>query len=168
MRRKLFEVLIYRGDQKSLAHLVASSEEMAANVVAELQHDLFSLRRVDETLDEEQRLGLNTLLENAPIGFASWSSLGWVAHTAPVEELQFFRSKDASGADIYAVAPNMSVASAVFGTTILPTAKPHLFVVQEGFGELSTDMIDQIIRLLEFGPVGIAEFDEEKGRWFVW
>lgn len=174
MKFKLYEVIIHRGDQKMRGHIVAPSDEAAANAILEhdealdLRHEGFSMERVDETLGEEHQLGLDALLENAPVGFASWCSLGWVAHTAPVQQLRFFRSIDARGADIYAVAPNVSVASALFGTTVLPNSKPHLFVIREGYDNLPRESIDQITRLLELGPVGIAEFDAEEGRWFIW
>ena len=174
MRFKLYAVTILRADRKVGGHIVAPSEEAAANAMLAhdealgLRHDGFSLERVDETLGEDLRLGLDALLENAPVGFASWCTLGWVAHSAPVQKLRFFSSKDARGMDIHAVAPNVSVASAVFGNTVLPHSPPHVFVISEGYDHLPIPMIEHIHRLLELGPVGIAEFDEDERRWFVW
>ncbi len=175
MRFQLFAVEIYRSTGRVRGHIVAPFEEQAAQIVCDHadalgpKQDGFSLQRIDDTLSDDLRIGLDGLLENSPAGFASYCTLGWVAHTAPVQKLRFYRSKDPKGFDIYAVAPNFDVASAVFGSTLLPSkGKLHTFSITEGVETLSADELLNLPTLLELGPIGIAEFDDDTQRWLVW
>lgn len=111
---------------------------------------------------------MDTLLEGAPAGFASWCDLGWVAHAAAVNRLRLYRSEDHRGTEIYGVAPNAGVAAMLFATTQLPNAqKTHRFIVTDVTDTPPPDPMGDLQAALEVGPVGVAFFDEEIGRWVV-
>lgn len=174
MRFHLYACEIMRAGNVSSGHIVAANEQRAADTIIDhdlalgLTHESFSLERVDQSLPEAQRRGLDALLESAPTCFASWCDLGWVAHTAPVTRLRFFHTTDPRGGDVYAIAPNMELAAALFSNTMLPDAKPHVFAISEGVECLPEEMTSNVAELLELGPVGIAEWDADAGTWFVW
>lgn len=175
MRFKLYTVEIKRPGTTARGHIVAPTENRAAELVIDhdktlgLTHECFSLERVDKTLPEERKLGLDDLLNNAPVCFASYCDNGWIAHTGPVEMLRLYRTEDPKGNEMFAMAPNIDIAAAVFSNTLLPSLpRPHSFSIYEALATLPADRICNIHNLLELGPIGIAEFDEEVGRWMVW
>ena len=174
MRFKLYELEVKRPAGRVRGHVVAASEEHAAMVLKDhddalgLKTEWFSLKRIDHVLDGHQRDGLDTLLEGAPAGFASWCDLGWVAHAAAVNRLRLYRSEDHQGTEIYGIAPNAGVAAMLFATTLLPNAqKTHRFIVTDVTDTPPPDPMGDLQAMLEVGPVGVAFFDEEIGRWVV-
>ena len=175
MKLKLYECKIRREGYAVCGHIVAPSQDIAALTVIDhdetlgLTHEDFSLERVDETLDDELRRGLDALLRSAPVGFASYCDIGWVAHSAPVQQLKFYRMIDDKGGNVFALAPNPDIASAIIITTMrIPKGETKILQISEGTADLPNDMLANLPQLLELGPVGIAEFDEDDGRWFVW
>lgn len=175
MRFKLYKLEVKRSAGHVTGHIVAASDDHAAMVLLDheealgLKHEWFSLERVDHVLDEQQRNGLDTLLEGAPAGFASWCDIGWVAHAAAVNRLRLYRSEDHRGMEIFGVAPNAGVAAMLFANTQLPeTMKTYLFNITDVTDSPPADPMGDLNAALETGSVGIAEFDEENGRWFVW
>lgn len=175
MKFKLFEVTIRRADHTVRGHVVAPSQDVAALTVVNhdealgLTHEDFSLEWVDETLGEHHRLGLDDLLENAPVGFASYCDIGWVAHTAPVQQLKLYRTTEDKGGDVFAIAPNTDIAAAIFSNVLtLPSSKPKMLRISDGMADMPAEMVTNLPQLLELGPAGNAEFNPGEQRWFVW
>lgn len=171
----LYHCLITRPSGIVSGHLVASSNDHAALVIDRhdralgLTHQSIILRRVDDTLPDELRDGLDRLLEQGPAGFASHCDLGWVAHVAPVKRLRLFRSEDHRGMEILAVAPNEDVANALFANTLLPeTQRRHAFHTTDVTETYEDEQRPGLLALLDGYQIGIADFDEEGERWFVW
>ena len=174
MRFQLFEITIQRRDYRATAFVVASSRDAAWMTVINheeelgLEHEDLTIRRFDDKIDEELELDLDNLLETAPVGFASFCELGWVAHTAPVQQLKLFRTIDPKGSNVYAIAPNIDMAVSVFTTELrIPKGETRLLHISDGMADLPDEIVCNLPRLLEFGPVGIAVFDADEKRWFV-
>ena len=175
MKFKLYECIIKREGHTVRGHVVAPSQDVAALTVIEhdealgLTHQDFSLERVDEKLDDELRRGLDELLRSAPVGFASYCDIGWVAHIAPIQQLKFYRTIDNKGGNVFALAPNPDIAAAIFTTALrIPKGQVKLLYISDGMADLPDHMHANLQQLLELGPVGIAEFDTEKEQWLVW
>ena len=129
-----------------------------------LEHEDLTLTRVDEALTSDYRRGLDALLEGAPVGFASYCEIGWVAHTAPVQQLKLYRLTDHDGDELFAIAPNIDIAASMFTTALpVPIGQTRPLHIADGMSDLPDDMMRNLPQLLEFGPVGLAEFTE--GRW---
>lgn len=174
MRFKLYKLEVKRPAGLVGGHIVAASDEHAAMVLLDheealdLEHEWFSLERVDHILDENQRDGLDTLLDGAPAGFASWCDIGWVAHAAAVNRLRLYRSEDHRGTEIFGVAPNPGVAAMLFANTQLTEPmKAHRFIITDVTDNPPPDPMGDLRAALEIGPIGIAELHEESGRWVV-
>lgn len=175
MRFQLFHCQIVRSSGLASAHVVAASEEHAKNIIEDrdralcLTHLKVKLRRVDNTLPENRRDGLDVLLEHAPAGFASYCDLGWIAHVAPLPRLGLFRSEDHRGMEILAVAPSADVAAALFVNTQLPQNQHrHVFQIVDVTDSVGTERDARLAALIDTCQVGIADFDEENDCWFVW
>ena len=119
MRFELYHVEISRTDRTATGYIVASGEQRAAEIVIEREIMLnqencgFTLERVDDTLPQSMRVGLDALLENAPAGVASFSSqLGWVAHATIAPRLLLFRIEEHEGKDYFIIALPPSTAKA--------------------------------------------------------
>lgn len=173
MRLQLFEALIRRKDHTARAYIVASTEDGARNVVIEheemlgVKHQDMTIRRFDNVIDDELLSGLDDLLENAPVGFASFADR-WIAHTAPVQQLKLFRTIDDKGGNVYSIAPNVDVAATVFTRELgIRLGEVRLLRISDGMADLPHRMVCNLPRLLEFGPIGTAIFDTDEKRWFV-
>lgn len=174
MRFQLFEIIIQRREYRTTAYVVAPSQDAAWMTVIDheeelgLEHEDLTIRRFDDRIDDELELGLDTLLETAPVGFASFCGIGWVPHIAPVQQLKLFRTIDRKGDNVYAIAPNIDIAVSVFTTELrVPRGETRLLHISDGMADLPGDLLCNLPRLLEFGPIGIAVFDAEDKRWFV-
>lgn len=173
MKFHLYECVIQRAGYQVTAYIVAPTQDSAWLTVIEheealgLDHEDLTLKRIDDVIDDELLPGLNDLLENAPVGFASFADR-WIAHTAPVQQLKLYRTIDNKGGNIFAIAPNADVAASVFTTELrIRPAEVRLLYISDGMADLPDDMICNLPRLLEFGPIGVAFFDSEELRWFV-
>ena len=165
--------MIQRHDHRARAYVVAPSQDAAWFTVIEheqalgLEHHDLTIRRFDDVIDDELRAGLDDLLENAPVGFASFADR-WIAHTAPVQQLKLFRTINPKGNNVYAIAPNADVAAAVFTTELrIRVGETRLLHISEGMADLPGDVICNLPRLLEFGPIGVALFDSDEKCWTV-
>lgn len=170
MKFHLYECVIRRQDDEARGHIVAPSKDRAWMIAIEheealgLDHQDLTLTRVDETLDCDHRRGLDTLLESAPVGFASYCGIGWVAHTAPVHQLKLYRLADAEGDDLFAIAPNIDIAASVFTNALrVPPGATRTLRISNGMSKLSEAKTRNLARLLEFGPVGMVAWDDERG-----
>ena len=173
MRFQLFECIIQRGDHAARAFVVAPTRDAAWLAVIEheealgLEHDDLTLTRFDDRIDEELLPGLDDLLENAPVGFASFAGR-WIAHTAPVQQLKLYRTLDDKGGNVFSIAPNADVAASVFATELrIRPGEMRLLHISDGTAGLPDHMVRNLPRLLEFGPIGVALFDSKEKRWFV-
>jgi hypothetical protein len=171
MRFKLYEVEIERVSGWSQYHIVAESKERAADLAIDyefvLQHEhiQLALKRVDETLPPERCKGLDDMLEEAPIGLASYHhTIGWVVHAGYIQQLRFFRIEDLEETTTFVIAPNPDTASALyFSSNPLADGEHILFRIFDGFADLPQERIANLPALLEFGPVGIVTYHEEHG-----
>ena len=173
MKFHLYECIIQRADHQVTAYLVAPSRDAAWLAVIEheealdLDHEDVTLKRIDDVIDDELRTGLDDLLESAPVGFASFAGR-WIAHTAPVQQLTLYRTIDDKGGNIYAIAPNADVAASVFTTELrIRPGQARLLHISDGMADMPGQMICNLPRLLEFGPIGVALFDKAEKRWSV-
>jgi len=172
MKFHLYGCVIQRQDGEVRGHIVAPSRDRAWMVAIEhqealgLDHEELTITRVDETLSGDHRRGLDALLESAPVGFASYCEIGWVAHTAPVQRLKLFRLAEDEGDDLFAIAPNIDIAASVFTTALrVPLGETRTLRIRDGMKELRKDQVRSLRRLLECGPIGIVQFDKDVGGW---
>lgn len=86
----------------------------------------------------------------------------------PVHQLRLYRSEDQRGTEIFGIAPNPDVEEALFMNTLLPTTQTaHRFIIADVTDRLPDDRNGNLAKLLEAGPAGIAEFDEENEGWWA-
>lgn len=170
MKFHLYECIIKRQDGEVRGHIVAPSKDRAWMVAIEhdealgLDHEDLTLNRVDETLADDRRGGLDTLLESAPVGFASWCEIGWIAHTASAQKLQLYRLVEEGADDLFAIAPNIDIAASVFTTGLrVPIGETRMLHIADGMEDLPGDKVRNLPQLLEFGPIGVVGFDPATG-----
>lgn len=171
MRMELYQVEITRPNRVVKGYVVASGEHRASEIVVEHEIVLnqensgFTIKRVDEVLPDNQQLGLDALLENAPSGFASYcEGVGWLAHVAPVQQLRLFRIEEVDGDQHFILAPNGDIAAAVYCEAVpLEEGEGRLFGVHDGFFGLKNEHLRNLAALLEAGPIGMVEWDDEHG-----
>lgn len=171
MRMELFNVELTRPGQVITGFIVAPGEERAREVLDEheiaLNRETTSVRieRVDEILSEDRQLGLDALLENAPVGFASFcEGLGWLAHMTSVPKLRLFRIEEVGGPSHFVVAPDADMAAAIYCEVVpLAVDDARLFGIHDGLFGLRRDRRRNLSVLLEVGPVGLVDWDDERG-----
>jgi hypothetical protein len=176
MRFKLFRCQLRQAVRNTTVHVVAATDEHAAMVIdqhieaLELKGVLYRLERVDHTLTEEGGGDdLDDILENAPAGIVSYTSIGWVPHCAPMPRLRLFAAHDYRGVPIYAAAPNVGVALALMVNTQLPNSScVHAFKITDITDTLPEDERKNLDEVLAAGQAGIAECDDEHDGWWVW
>lgn len=173
MKFHLYECVIQRAGYHVTAYIVAPTQDAAWLTVIEheealgLEHDDLTLKRIDDVIDDELLPGLDDLLENAPVGFASFADR-WIAHTAPVQQLKLYRTIDDKSGNVFAIAPNADVAASVFTMELrIRPGEARLLRISDGMADLPDDMICNLLRLLEFGPIGVVVFDPDEQRWIV-
>tara|TARA_R110001606_G_scaffold244964_5_gene392942 strand:- start:2202 stop:2708 length:507 start_codon:yes stop_codon:yes gene_type:complete len=168
MRFKLYEVEIERVSGWSQYHIVAESEERAADlaidyeIVLKREHIQLALKRVDETLPHERCKGLDDMLEGGPVGLASYHhTIGWVVHAGYMQQLRFFRIVDLEESKTFVIVPNPDIASALyFSSNPLAKGERRVLRIFDGFADLLQERIANVRALLEFGPVGIVTYHE--------
>lgn len=171
MRFELYQVVITRADREVTGFIVAPDRQRASEIVIEREIMLnqenlgFMLDRVDETLPEDRQTGLQALLENAPAGIASYCEpLGWVAHATLAPRLYLYRIEEAEGDEHFIIAPNGNLAAAVYCEGVwLDEGSASLFRIHDGAIGLRNDALRGLPALLEFGPVGMVAWDDERG-----
>jgi len=173
MKFNLYECVIQRACYQVTAYIVAPTQDAAWFTVIEheealgIDHEELTLKRIDDVIDHELLPGLDDLLENAPVGFASFAGR-WIAHTAPVQHLKLYRTIDDKGGDVFAIAPNADVAASVFTMELrIRPGEARQLRISDGMADLPDNTLCNLPRLLEFGPIGVAVFDSEDKRWFV-
>lgn len=170
MKFHLYACVITRRDGEVRGHIVAPSKDRAWMVAIKheealgLEHEDMTLTRVDETLNDDRQRGLDALLESSPVGFASWCEIGWVAHTAPVQQLQLYRLVEDGADDLFAIAPNTDIAASVFTTALrVPIGETRMLQIADGMKDLPDDKVRNLPQLLEFGPIGVVTFNPDTG-----
>lgn len=177
MPSKLYRFRIKRpGEEIALAHVIASIEEDAHQHFLDREFTLgfanegFTVERIDQSLPSDVRDGLALVLNSAPTCMASYNPIaGWFAHVAPVHRLRLYRSLDYHGMEILAAAPNEDVAETIFNTAhSAATRTTHQWFLYEVSVEQAAERSPEIKRLLEGEQIGIADYDEDQEKWFVW
>lgn len=171
MRFNLYEAEIERSSGWSKAHVVAPTEQRAAELVFDhdaalgQEHIQFTLERVDEALSGDRRKGLDKMLESASVGIASYSKvIGWVGHVAAVQQLRLFRIEDGGGSKTFVIAPSKDIALALYlKADPLAEGEHRLFRIFDGLASIPAEHIDSLELLLEFGPVGIVTCHKDHG-----
>ena len=171
MRNELFKCEITRADRLVTCFIVAPERQRASEIVEQTEiealreHRGFVLERIDETLAPDERRGLDALLESGVVGLASYSkAIGWVTHSVPAPKLHFYRIKEVDGDEYCIIAPTGDVASAIYGEVgKLPKGGAKLFRILDGFFGLKRECITGLPALLEYGPVGVIEWNDEAG-----
>lgn len=171
MRFELFRVEIERVDRTLVGHIVASDRQRASEIVVEREIMLnqenqgFSLERVDHTLPDSQRDGLDALLSNAPAGLASYCpQLGWTAHATVLPKLNLYRIEEVDGGEYFIIAPNPDLAAAIYCECVwLDEESARLIRIHDGAAGLKNEALRGLPALLEFGPVGIITWEQERG-----
>lgn len=173
MKMKLFLVTIEMADDRHPVTIVAPDAERMMEFVRDHLNQVggtfveLSVLRIDNTLSGNARLGLDHLLETAPVGLASFAEgLGWIAHVAPVHRLKFYRIETPDGNQTYVVAPNTNLAAAIWATQLVrPMGEPMLYRITDGLTDLGDEQRAAMDRFLEFGTVGIPVWSD--GEWTV-
>lgn len=171
MTNELFKCEIARGDQKMTAFIVASDQDRASDILMQTEiecnreHQGFSLERVDEIMPVDQRRGLDTLLNCGAVGLASYNErIGWITHSVPAPRLHFYRVLDERGDECFIIAPTMDVATSVYcEVSHLEEGKASLFRILDGFFSLKPECMRGLPELLEYGSVGVVQWDEDNG-----
>lgn len=171
MKMKLFYLSLDCGSDRHIVQVVAPDAGMAVEFFRENLNDLGSemgepsILRIDQTLTGDERLGLDAMLETAPIGFASFAEgVGWIVHVAPVPRLNLYRIETANGEETHVIAPNREVAAAVwFEHRKMPDGEPVLYRIWESLDDLGEERRKGIFPLLEFGSVGVVQWRD--GNW---
>jgi hypothetical protein len=177
MPSQLYKFRIQRpGEEITLAHVIAPTEDDATQHFLDreftlgLAHKWFTSERVDRLLPRDERHGLAPLLKSAPTCMASYNPIaGWFAHVAPVYRLRLYRSIDYRGMEILAAAPNEDVAKELFNTTQFAAVRAqHIWFIEDATDKAADQRPAGLKRMLEGEVIGIAEFDEDEGGWWVW
>ncbi len=171
MRFELYRVSLTRADRQVTGFLLASDPQRASEIVVANEIGLnqenrgFTLERVDGTLPEDQRLGLDALLDHAPAGFASFCpGIGWIPHALPAPKLRLYRIEEADGDELFVISPTGDVAAAVYCQCVeLKEGEARLFRIHDGAIGLKNEGLRGLPALLEFGPIGVVEWDEGLG-----
>lgn len=169
MKMKLFHVSITMATDRHTVQIVAPDEKMAAEFLRNHLRKVgdnfidYTMLRIDETLSGEARLGLEPLLEDAPVSFTSYADgLGWVAHVAPIRRLQLFSIETPTGHAAHVIAPNEHIAAAAWWEKRnAPDDEPVLYRIVNGMAGLDDLQRESIRPLLEFGSVGVARWTAE-------
>lgn len=171
MRFQLFKCQITRADRLVTCFIVGPEEQRASEILIQTEIESnrenqgFTLERVDKTLPPDKRKGLDTLLESGVIGVASYNeALGWLTHSVPSPKLHFYRIKEVEGDDYFIIAPTGDVAAAVYcEVSGLKEGEARLFRILDGFYGLMPECMKGLPALLEYGPIGVIEWDDERG-----
>ncbi|MEE4212592.1 MAG: hypothetical protein V2I43_25380 [Parvularcula sp.] len=172
MKFKLYRCRIKRADGEAIAFVVAPNDERATDVIIEIEaqfsedNEGFELERIDDHLPPSQRIGLDALLEMAPVGLASYSdAIGWVPHAIPAPKLRLWRVEAVDGAEAhFVIAPTPDLASAIFCSTLeLGQNGPRTICIHDGAEGLGEEKLRGLAAMLEYGDVGLVEWDDDKG-----
>jgi hypothetical protein len=173
MKFHLYKITVRRAEQEVCAHIVAPTRDRAWMAYIEheealgLTHDDLTMERVDEHLPADRRTGLDDLLENAGVVFASFAGR-WIPHLAPVQQLKLYRLVDEEDGDLYAIAPNLDVVASVFTSALrIRRGEVRQLRIKDGMADMPESMVCNLARLLEFGPIGVVSFEAEKQEWSI-
>jgi len=127
-----------------------------------------TFKRIDRSLSEDRKQGLDAMLENAPVGFASYDRhIGWTMHVKALFQLTFFSIKDIQNKVIFIIAPDADIAKSIYAANVTLNRGPILiFEISDGVRKLKKDEVRNLPELLKYGPIGIAEYDHDQG-WVV-
>lgn len=174
MKMNLYEVEIVSATGKQTTAVVAPSHERMSEFIRDHYHQLgerltrVASKRIDTRLKGRNRLRLDDLLETAPVGFAIFDpAIGWLPDHSAVTPFRLFKIEERGGPVTFVVARNADMASAVWGASFtLDEGETRMFRILDGTVGLTDRQKEQLADLLEFGPTGVAIWDEAHG-WSV-
>lgn len=133
MRMKLYEVRIQQGSRSEQCHIVAPHPTRAGELLNEyegaFEYDRSNLiiYRIDQSPSEDQKKGLDAMLENATVGFASYERhIGWTMHVKAVFQLRFFTIKDSQNKVTFIIAPDADIAKSIYAANVCLSAASDL------------------------------------------
>jgi hypothetical protein len=171
MRMRLFDVELVTGSGKHLDTVVAPSHRSASEFVREHFRALgervtrIITTRIDAELEGDDRLRLDDLLETAPVCFATYTpGVGWLIDHMAVTPYRLFRIEERDGPVTHVIARNPDDASTVWGASFeLEEGETRMFRIIDDMSDLTERQRELLLPLLEAGPVGMVEWDEETG-----
>lgn len=171
MRMELYEVGITRPKRLVTTYIVSPGEQRASEILVEhgialnQENTRFTIERVDETLPDDRQMGLDALLEHAPVGFASFcEGVGWLAHMASITQLKLYRIEEVDGDHHFVIAPNSDMAAAIYCEVVpLGEDEAGLFRIHDGLLGLENEALQNLQALLEAGPIGMVEWHGQHG-----
>lgn len=174
MRMELYKVVITRPNRRVTGYIVSPGEERAKEIVVEheialnQENEGFTIERVDDKLPAGMQEGLDGLLEYAPVGFASYCEpIGWLPHAVSVQRLSLFRVEEHEGDTHFVVAADQNSAAAIYcGRIWLEEGEGRLFRIDDALVGLSNEALRNLPALLDVGPVGMVDWDDDRG-WFM-
>ncbi len=174
MKFKLYRSEVIGSDGKTVLHVVAACIEMVSEVIRDhyqargIRLTRTATKRVDESLGPRRQLGLQSMLETAPTGLATYIlKHGWMVYDQVRLKLKLFRVDELSGEQSFVIAPNAYVAAAVWGVSLkLNPGKQRPYKVSDGFENLVDDRHRGLDELLTSGPIGLIAYKYGHG-WFM-
>lgn len=172
MRMRLYDAQFVRSDGLCTAHIVAPDAETANQFAVEYHVQIgvelsrIALLRVDRDLPLEHRVGLDDMLESAPVGFATrCDPVGWFVFMTLHPTLKYYRIDDGVGGVTHIIAPDADAASAIWLSSIeLDEDGCHpTCVITTSMDSLEERQREGLAALLEFGPAGVIAWDDERG-----
>lgn len=174
MRMKLYEAAIVSATGKQTRAVVAPSIDRVSEFIRDHFHQTgerltrIDTKRIDTRLKGRDRLRLDDLLETAPVCFAVFvPAVGWLPDHTAVTPFRLFKIEEREGRETLVVAQNADMASAVWGASFeLEEGETRMFRILDGTTDLTEHQRNLLAKVLEFGPVGVATWNEGEG-WMV-
>lgn len=171
MRFKLYKSEVIGQDGITRFHVVAPCIEAVADVIKDrydargVRLTKIDTRQVDETLGPRRQLGLDELLTSAPTGLARYiPKVGWLVYEQAKRKLRLFKIDELDGGQIFIVAPDANVASAVWATSLkLGPDEQRSYSITEVIEREDDKNHRGLDDLLAFGPVGQVTWSDERG-----
>lgn len=171
MRFNLYRSVVIGQDGKKTLHTVAASAAVASEIIK----DFYKARgvrltrsetwRIDEELGPRRQKGLDAMLENAPSGLAEYfPKVGWLVYEQVRPLLHLYEIEERTGETTYVVAPNADIASAIWSLTLdLGEGEKRPYKITESAAELPEAAQNELQSVLQNGPIGIFDWDDEDG-----
>lgn len=171
MRMQLFETKIVNSEGVFKTHIAAPEIRQASEFVKDYHREkgvmltLIDLKRVDEDLPPKRQRGLDALLDNAPTGLVAYDgTAGWFMQSTLHQRMQLITIEPEGEEPVFIVAPNVSVASAIWLVNVIDEDGLHprwdFNLDTKHFPKAQRAALPQF---LEFAPAGIAVWDDDTG-----
>jgi len=171
MKFQLFRSEVIASNGKTVCYVVAPCIEMVVDVIKEhyeandIRLTRIATGRVDDSLGSRRQLGLQSMLETAPAGFATYvPKIGWMGTTGRRRSLTLYQITELNGDRTFIAAPNAEFASVVWGLSLssdLNERRP--FSISEELDGISVEAKEGLPDFLKLGTTGIVTWDNERG-----